>query len=254
MTTLMTGASSGIGEALSIASAKRGDNLFLCARNPERLHRVAEDCRKLGVRVEEKILDIRDEEGVKAWLDEAESILPIERVFANAGVSTGEETEENVRNTFSINVNGTMNIVLCAIGLARRRKRPEDEKACGMQILVTSSIAGYGPLASCPSYSATKSCLKTWALALRGALKKEGIKVSAIAPGFVRSRITDKNTCPMPFFMEADKAAMKILRAADKNVGLIAFPWPMRFASYFASILPWRLNEFITGLLPAKII
>ena len=119
-------------------------------------------------------------------------------------------------------------------------------------ILITASIAGYGPLATCPAYSATKSCMKTWALALRGMLRGEGIRVSAICPGFVRSRITDRNTCPMPFFMEADKAARIILARADRDVGLIAFPWPMRLATWWLSTLPYRLNELINALLPAK--
>ena len=84
-------------------------------------------------------------------------------------------------------------------------------------------------------------------------LAPEGIRVSVVCPGFVRSRITDRNTCPMPFFMEADKAAQIILRRADRNVGLIAFPWQMRFASWALSALPFRLNEFINRFLPAKV-
>ena len=117
---------------------------------------------------------------------------------------------------------------------------------------MTASIAGYGPLKSCPSYSASKSFVKTWALSLRGMLKKEGIRVSVVCPGFVRSRITDQNTCPMPFFMEADKAARVILRRADRDVGLITFPWPMRLASWALSVLPWRLNEFVNRFVPLK--
>ena len=88
---------------------------------------------------------------------------------------------------------------------------------------------------------------------LRGMLAPEGIKVSVVCPGFIRSRITDQNTCPMPFFMEADKAADIILRRAEKNVGLIAFPWQMRFATWALSILPFRLNEWINGFLPKKV-
>lgn len=95
--------------------------------------------------------------------------------------------------------------------------------------------------------------MKTWALALRGMLKKEGIWVSAICPGFVRSGITARNTCPMPFFMEADEAARIILKHADKNTGLIAFPWQMRLATWLLSILPFRVNEIINTLLPEKI-
>lgn len=179
-------------------------------------------------------------------MERADAKAPLERVFANAGVSTGAETEENVRATFATNVGGCVNTVLPALEIFRRRR------ASHRQILITSSIAGYAPLSACPSYSATKSCVKTWALALRSMLKPEGISVSAICPGFVRSRITDLNTCPMPFFMEADKAARIILDRAVRDVPLIAFPWPMRFASWAFSCLPARIILFFSRILPAK--
>lgn len=251
-TVLITGASSGIGEALALECAKRGDTLFLCGRNGERLQGVAEACRSLGGVVHAEVLDVTDAVAAEAWIKKCDSISPVEIVFSNAGVGTGEETESNVRMTFGINVGGAVNVVLPAIEIFRKRARERTDPGL-RQILITSSIAGYGPLKSCPSYSATKSCVKTWALALRGMLKSEGIRVSAICPGFVRSRITEKNTCPMPFFMEADKAARIILKRAGRNVGLIAFPWPMRFATWFLSILPYRFNEIINSILPEKI-
>lgn len=244
MTTLITGASSGIGAALAIESARRGGRLFVCGRDKARLDAVAGKCRDLGATVRADIVDVADEAATRRWLESCDAESPIDRVFANAGVSTGEETEANVRRTFAVNVGGTVNTVLPVIELFRRRGRG--------QIIITASIAGYGPLKACPSYAATKSCLKTWGLSLRGALAREGIRVSVVCPGFVRSRITDKNTCPMPFFMEAEKAAAIILTRADRNTGLIAFPWPMRLASWGLSILPQRLNELVGRVLPNK--
>ena len=76
--------------------------------------------------------------------------------------------------------------------------------------------------------------------------------MSVICPGFIRSRLTDRNTCPMPFFMEADKAARIMLRRADRNVGLIAFPWPMRLVSWAAGAMPQWMNELINRMLPDK--
>lgn len=245
MTTLITGASSGIGEAIARACAKRGERLFLCGRDRGRLDAVAAACRADGATADATVVDVTDREAVERWIREADASSPLDRVFANAGVATGAETEEHVRNTFAINVGGTVNTVLPAIELMRARGRG--------QIVLTASIAGYGPLRSCPSYSATKSCIKTWGLSLRGFLKKDGVKVSVVCPGFIRSRLTDKNTCPMPFFMEADKAARTIISRADRDIGLIAFPWPMRLATWFLSILPHRLNELINRFVPDKV-
>ncbi len=235
MTTLITGASSGIGEALANACAARGDRLFLCGRDPARLQAVAKRCG-----AEAAAVDVADASAVQAWIRSCRARAPLDLVFANAGVSTGEESEANVRRTFATNVGGTVNTVLPALEAGAR------------QIVITASIAGYGPLRACPSYSATKACVKTWGLALRDRLAPSGVKINVVCPGFVRSRITDGNGCPMPFFMEADKAARIILRDVVRNKGLIAFPWPMRLAAWMLSILPRRLNELVNRLLPEK--
>jgi len=255
MNTLITGASSGVGEALALACARRGDRLFLCGRNAERLSAVAESCRSLGAIVKEQAFDVADEDAARRYLQACDAEAPLDRVFANAGVSTGEETEANSRRTFAINVGGCVNTVLPAIELFRARRPAGGGKIPGRpQIVITASIAGYGPLKACPAYSATKSCVKTWGLALRGMLAPEGIRVSVVCPGFIRTRLTEGNTCPMPFLMDADRAAGIILRRADRNVGVIAFPWPMRLATWWISTLPWRVNEFINRLLPKKVL
>ena len=242
MNVLITGASSGIGEALALACADRGDRLFLCGRDAARLDAVAAACRARGATVDARVLDVTDEAATRDWIRACDAAAPLDRVFSNAGVATGPEIEPNVRRTFAVNVGGTVNVVLPAVEAMRARR-------CG-HVVMTASIAGYGPLAGCPSYSATKSCVKTWGLSLRGHLRAEGVRVSVICPGFVRSRLTDKNTCPMPFFMEADRAARIILRRVDRNVGLIAFPWPMRFATWWLSTLPFWLNDLLGRLLP----
>ncbi len=247
---LITGASSGIGEALALHYAKEGAAcLFICGRNAKRLDDVAARCRASGAKVYPKIIDITDEKAVTAWLNDCQKIAPIHLVFANAGVSTTQEIPENIRRTFATNVNGVVNTVLPAIEIMQKAPKKQPK-----HIVITASIAGYHGLPACPSYSATKACVKAWGEALRIDLQKRyALKVSVVAPGFVRSRITDKNTCPMPFFMEADKAAALIARRVDKNIGLIAFPWPMRFGAWIISILPNALSNLIYRLLPYKV-
>lgn len=249
MNVLVTGASSGIGEALAVVSARRGaDKLFLCGRDAARLAAVAEKCRAFGAEVFDRVVDVTDEAAVKAWLDACDAQGPLELVLSNAGVATGRETSENVKRTFAVNVGGNLNVVLGAVDLFRAR--PEGRRV--RQIAITASIAGYAPLATCPAYAGTKAAMKNWGLSLRGMLKREGIRVNVVCPGFVRSRITDRNLCPMPFFMEAEQAAEIILARLKKNVGLVAFPWPMRLAVWLLSAIPWRLAEFASGLLPEK--
>ena len=277
-TILISGASSGVGEAIAYECVRRGaKRLFLGGRNAERLSSVAEKCRELaahrvssagaaesfplpdtpGCAVHTSIVDVTDESATRAWVENSNAVAPLDLVFANAGVATGVETEANIRTTFATNVGGVLNVSLPAIAAFQKNKESSNHN-CSLfpvpcSLVLTASIAGYAPLPTCPSYSATKSCVKTWGLAMRGMLKKEGINVSVLCPGFIRSRMTDVNTCPMPFFMEADKAARIILDRVERNVGLIAFPWPMRFSVWMLSCLPARLTEFLASLLPAKI-
>ena len=259
-TVLISGASSGVGEAIAYECVRRGaKRLFLGGRNAERLSAVAEKCRGISaaVTVHTDIVDVTDETATRAWVENSNAVAPLDLVFANAGVATGVETEANIRTTFATNVGGVLNVSLPAIAAFRKNKESSNHNSSlftlTSSLVLTASIAGYAPLPTCPSYSATKSCVKTWGLAMRGMLKKEGINVSVLCPGFIRSRMTDVNTCPMPFFMEADKAARIILDRVERNVGLIAFPWPMRFSVWMLSCLPARLTEFLASLLPAKI-
>ena len=246
---LITGASSGIGEALALEAARRGArHLFLCGRNAERLESVAEKCRMFGLDVLAKTLDVTDEVATREWIIRCDSIAPIELVFSNAGVATGAETEANIRRTFSTNVNGNLNVVLPVLECFRQAPEGRSRR----QVVITASIAGYAPLSTCPAYAGTKAAMKSWALSFRKPLAREGIRMNVVCPGFIRSRITDRNTCPMPFFMEADKSAKIIFSRVDRNIGLIAFPWQMRLATWLLSICPWRLAECISGILPEK--
>lgn len=245
---LITGASSGIGEALAVYYAEHGAaNLFLSGRNVERLQQVQKKCEEAGAKVYGKIIDVTNREQMQKWIEECNQTAPLNIVFANAGVSTGEETAENIYNTFETNVMGVLNTVTPTIEIYKQRA--DSDKI----VAITASIAGYHGLCACPSYSATKACVKAYGEALRGALLPDKIQVNVICPGFVKSRITDKNTCPMPFFMSAEKAAQIIAERIDKNVGLIAFPWPMRFGVWLLSILPNRLSDFIYAKLPHKV-
>ncbi len=251
---LITGASSGIGAALAIECARLGaKHIFITGRNEERLKDVVKTAKSLGAEVADYgVVDVADECTMRDFIARCDEIAPIELIFANAGVATRRETEENIRHTFSTNVGGVLNTALPAIEVFRGNLGAKDAKRIRKHIVITASIAGYAPLKTCPSYSASKAAVKTWGLSMRAFLKSEGIDVSVVCPGFIITPLTDKNTCPMPFLMKVDKAAKIIIRGVMRNRGLIAFPWPMRFMSWWLSTLPWRLAEFISSRLPEK--
>ena len=236
---LITGASSGIGEALARHYAITGaGTLFISGRNRERLETVKTACERYNVKVYAEVMDVTNRQNTAAWIKKCEEIAPL---------ATLEETPENIYNTFNTNVFGVLNTLIPTVEIFKNRR--DKHKT----LVITSSIAGYHGLPSCPSYSASKACVKAYGEALRSELRQYGIQVSVICPGFVKSRITDQNTCPMPFFMSAEKAAKIIAEGVEENVGLIAFPWPMRFAAWFMSILPNCVSDFVYARLPHKV-
>src|SRR3546814_7574828 len=100
-------------------------------------------------------------------------------------------------------------------------------KQGGGQIAIVASIAGLLAMPGAVPYSSTKHFARAYAEELRGRLAPEGIRVSAVCPGFVVSRMTARNKFPMPFLMATEKAARILRDGLAKNTGRIAFPWQM---------------------------
>ncbi len=244
----ITGASSGLGRALSIAYAQKDVTLFLCGRNKERLYDTAAVCKEKGAVVYTYLFDVTDAFAVQEAVINADSLHPLDLVIANAGISGGVlgDAEDSVqtRQVFNTNINGVLNTVLPV--MERMRKRGAG------QIGIIASIAGYRGLPGAPAYSASKSCVKAWGEALRGWLCVEGIKVNVICPGFIKTPLTDVNRFPMPFLMTPEKAAQYIRKGLSKNKGIIAFPWPMAFGGWFLSALPSCLAHAIVRRMPKK--
>ncbi len=137
-----------------------------------------------------------------------------------------------------------LNIIHPAIEKMKERKTG--------QIAIISSLAGFRGLPSSPAYSATKSAVRVYAESLRGNLASCGIKVNAICPGYIKTPMTAVNEFPMPFLMEVDKAAQIIKKGLEKNKSRIAFPFPLYFVVWFATLLSTKITDPIFAKLPAK--
>ena len=249
LSVLITGASSGIGKALAEHYAKTtAHTLFICGRNADRLQETKRRCEQLGCKVYSQILDVTDRRATQDWVEGCYKLSPLNLVIANAGTGTIHDTIDSIYQTFDTNLYGVLHTILPAVELYRQAPTTSSFR----QIAIISSIAGYHGLSTCPAYSASKAGVKAYGEALRVKLKPEGIKVSVVCPGFVRSRITDQNTCPMPFFMEAPDAAKVIAEGLTRNKAIISFPAPLRFSTWLVSILPNCLSDFIYALLPNK--
>ena len=245
---LITGASSGIGAALARAYAAPGVVLFLGGRDGARLDAVARACRAAGADARPRAIDVVDAAAMRAWLLEADAAAPLDLVIANAGTSAGSggtgESEEQARRIFAVNVDGAMNTVLPILPAMAARRRG--------QVALVASLAGFRGFPGAPAYCASKATLRVWGEGLRGLMVHQGVAISVVCPGFVRTPMSDGNPYPMPMLMEADKAAAIIVRGLARNRGRIAFPWPLTWLVYAITTLPVALTDLVLKRLPKK--
>lgn len=246
---LITGASSGLGSALALAYAGVDTHLFLSGRDADRLAETAIACRAKGAIATTAIVDVTDAARMTEWIAAADRLAPLDLVIANAGVSGGtgarrDEPAEQARRIFAVNLDGVVNTVLPAIDVMRPRKRG--------QIALMASLAGFRGLPSAPAYCASKAAVRVWGEALRGTLARDGIGVTVICPGFVRTRMTERNRFPMPFLMTSEKAAGLMRRGIDANRARLAYPWPMAASAWLLAALPPGWVDRLLSRLPAK--
>ena len=232
---VITGASSGIGEALALDYAAPGIALALSGRDAQRLDAIAAACRAKGATVDAGRIDVVDRAELAAWLTKFDDAHPVDLVIANAGISIDKDNSSLddfavVRKTLDVNVGGVLNTVepLVARMMARRKG----------QIAVVSSLAGFVGLPYSASYNASKACVRVWGESIRYVLKKGGIGVSVICPGFVVSRMTAQAPFKMPFLMTSERASRIIRSGLARNKARIAFPIPTKAAVWFGMLLP----------------
>ena len=193
------------------------------------------------------------------WIAATEAERPIDLVIANAGISAGSggrgERAEQVRKIMAINVDGVMNTVLPAIEAMRAREptRPDGAPTSKRgQIALMSSLAAFRGFPGAPAYCASKAAVRCYGEAMRGELHHLGIEVNVVLPGYVRSRITERNTFPMPMLMEAEPAARRIRRGLERNRARIAFPLPMYWLARLLAGLPLWMTDPLLRKLPKK--
>jgi short-subunit dehydrogenase len=232
-TVFLTGASSGIGEALARLYAARGTTLGLIARRGDLLERLRAS---LGTTSETYACDVRDLAAMKSAAEAfvARHGVP-DVVIANAGVSYGtltqiEEDVDTFRDTLEINVMGIVHTFHPFIDAMRGR---------GSGVLAgIASVAGFRGLPGASAYSASKAAAIRYLEALRLELRASGVTVCAICPGFIATPMTARNPYPMPFLIDADHAARLIARVIDKRKGYAVIPWQMAIVGRVMAVLP----------------
>lgn len=242
---LITGASSGIGAALARLYAAPGVTLALGGRDAERLAQVAEACQAGGATVHWAGIDVTNAKAVAAWVAAADRTARLDLVIANAGIGSSAEREaapgHNEQRVFAVNVDGVLNTILPAADLMRAR--PADAAGRRGQIAIMSSLASFRGFGYAPAYCASKAALRVFGEGMRAALARDGISVSVVCPGYIRTPMTAGNPFPMPFIMDVERATRIIRRGLRRRWGRIAFPWPMYVAVWLLAALPDRIVD-----------
>jgi short-subunit dehydrogenase len=240
---LITGASSGIGRAVAVELGRRGASVALLARRAGELVKVAEEVEREGGRALTLPADVRVAAEVEAAVKRVEELWGrVDVLIANAGIATVRAASElragEVSDMISVNFIGASNSVSAVLpGMSRRG---------GGHLVAISSLASFRGLPKSAAYSASKAALSTFFESLRVDLKKSGIHVTTIHPGFIRTPLTDGRKS-LPFLVEVDDAARKIVRAIEQRRRTYAFPWQLAGLVHLARLMPGALYDRIAA-------
>ena len=239
----ITGASSGIGAALARELADRGARVAISARSADQLAEVA------GNRMTVVPVDVTDRAAtVAAGQMVREALGGLDVAVLNAGTWSQFHVEPWDSQLFAdhlqVNLMGAVHTLEAVVPqmLAEGRGR----------IVGMASVAGYRGLPGSEAYGASKAALLNLLEALRGSLAPRGVVVQILAPGFVRTRMTDRNRFPMPFKVEPTEAARSIADGIARDKAEIVFPLPMMVAMKVARLVPVRAWTALTAALARR--
>jgi len=235
----VTGASSGIGEALACHYAGNGATLGLFARRRTELDRISAALAPATIATYAG--DVRDAAALAhAGTDFIARFGAPDIVIGNAGISRGVLTGEAgdmpvFKDVFDTNVQGlvqTFQPFLAAMADARRGA-----------LVGVASVAGFRGLPGSGAYSASKAAAITYLESLRVEMQGSGVAVVTICPGFIATPMTARNPYWMPFLLSPDKAARLIARAIERKRRFYVLPWQMAWVGRVLRIMPRPLYE-----------
>lgn len=238
---LITGASSGIGQALAEALAGPGITLGLVARRSERLAQVRAAAEADGAKVATYTADVTDTARMTQIAAEFTSMAGgVTHAFANAGTSNPDRVLEGdpskLVHLMNVNVIGVINTLMPLVPTMKDRGRGH--------LVAISSVAGFRALPGQGGYCASKAAVMVLMDGFRPKLAPHGIQVTTICPGFIHTELTANNKFPMPFIMGADKAARLMLEAVAKGKRTYVLPWQMRMIVPLLTRVPDALLSY----------
>jgi hypothetical protein len=234
----ITGASSGLGEAIAAEFARRGYAIAIAARRVERIEALAARLQELGAAaVLPLALDVTDIASIDAALERAaREFGRLDIVVANAGVGfslpVGRGKFDQVRQTIDTNLTGA----IATIEFALPRLRAQG----GGQVVAITSVAGSRGMPYLGAYSAAKAGLHRYVQALRAEVRHEPIVVTELAPGYIDTDM-NRGAKRRPFVIPLEKGGAILARMIERGVGHRYVPmWPWALVAPLVKLLPTR--------------
>ena len=233
MKVFLTGASSGIGEALARHYAGEGAILGLFARRADKLRELK---LSLPTPSETYVGDVRDHAAVAVAAEDFISRHGVpDLVIGNAGVSYGTLTENAqdaavFRETLDINVLGLVHTFQPFVAAMRAQRSGS--------LVGIASVAGFRGLPGATAYSASKAAAISYLEGLRVELHGSGVQVTTLCPGFIATPMTSRNPYPMPFIIGADDAALRFARIIAARKAYAVVPWQMAIVGRMLKLVP----------------
>lgn len=244
MRIFITGASSGIGLAMAREFDAMGAELGLVGRNAEKLADFVSTLQHPELH-RTYALDVTDRAALFAAARDFESHGATDIVIANAGISIGMKTEYEEDLDVMEKVYRTNVFAMAATFhpfIEPMRKRGKG------QLVGTASVAGIRGLPGSEAYCSSKAAAISYLESLRNDVRKYGIRVTTIAPGFVRTPLTAKNPYKMPFILEPEVFAKRAVAAILAQVSYRTIPWQMGWVGKLLRILPdWVFDRVLSG-------
>lgn len=247
MTTLPThwiiGATHGIGRAVAEAALQRGEAVVASGRDKAALADLTASYPKLCTALP---LDITDQAAIAAAVAKLPTPLASVQVYAGTYTPTAvaDAAWDDTLKTIAVNLTGLLGVVHAVLP----QLRAQAAQGQGVQLVLCGSVAGFVGLPKGQPYSATKAALLNFCQSLRAEELAHAAKANAalidvriINPGFVKTRLTAKNTFEMPFVIEPAAAAAAIWRGLGKRCFEVNFPTPMVLLIKLLGNLPNRV-------------
>ena len=241
---MITGASSGIGEGLTLELSRRGAVVGLVARRAEVLTELVGKISSAGGKAVALVADVNDADELRTQADLLRHEYgPIDVLIANAGIGALSPAldlrTEDVAAVFQVNVLGAVNSVAAVLpGMIARKQG---------QLVAISSLSAYRGLPKSAAYCASKAAVSSFFESLRIDLRNSGVDVTIIHPGFIKTPLTAGRQAKMPYMMELDTAVKRMVKAIEKRKKSYAFPWQLASIVRLGMVMPIFMYDWIAA-------